>query len=523
LKKLILFIFLFILIYTPCNATFWYVDNAASGTNDGTSWTNAWDSFASISWASVGAGDTVYISGGSTTKTYSERLIPGKGGSAGSPITIKIGQDSGHNGVAIISPASNDGVSLDYDYLTLSGRVGTGSSQNIKIQTIALGSYGIHLVHNNNFVVEYIELTDIPDIAIRMDGDSSYVTPTGELSHLKIYDCSNDSDAVVRTMMFITTGSTDDCSGVGCVFDKLLIHDCEFYNFIEDPISLQVHQASVYNCSFHDRLKEVGVTDPHSDAIQIWSSYVKVYNNTTYNMERTDSVKSNSFIRYNPGDASKFYKPSNLRIYNNLVYETAYNASSYYRGIELAFSTPVSSVTNIIVANNTFVGIPYFGIFAGFHSGLTTSTVSGVVIENNIFKNMGRNGAGVISTALATYKGDGTITWGSHGQAVDVVLDNNLIYASSGDYTTECTWAGDLLSLADFKTTSGTMANAVSSDPLLTASYALSSLSPAINTGTDLSTYFTSDKNGTTRPQNGAWDMGAYEYIITGAFTGSMN
>jgi hypothetical protein len=510
------------LVSTQCYATLWYVDNAAVGTNAGTSWANAWDSFASIVWNSIGAGDTVYISGGSTTKTYSERLIPGKGGSVGSPITIKIGQDSGHNGVAIISPAANDGVSLDYDYLTLSGRVGSGSSHNIKIQTIALGSYGIHLNNNSNFIVEYIELTDIPDVAIRMDGSNAYITPVGEFSHLKIHDCSNDSDAVLRTMLWPLTSSTDDCSGGGCVFDKLLIHDCEFYNFIEDPIDLQVHQASIYNCTFHDRLQEVAETDPHSDFMQIWSSYVKVYNNTAYNMERADSTKANSFIRYNPGDSSKFYKPSNLRIYNNLVYETTYNAASYYRGIELSFSTPVSSANNILVANNTFVGLPYFGIFAGFHSGLSTSTVTGVVVENNIFKNMGRNGDGVISTALATYKGDGTITWGSHGQSVDVVLDNNLIYASSGDYTTECTWAGDLLSLADFKTTSGTMANAVSSDPLLTASYALSSLSPAINTGTDLSAYFTTDIIGTIRPQGGAWDIGAYEYFTTGAFTGSM-
>ena len=37
--------------------------------------------------------------------------------------------------------------------------------------------------------------------------------------------------------------------------------------------------------------------------------------------------------------------------------------------------------------------------------------------------------------------------------------------------------------------------------------------SPVIDAGTDLSAYFTTNKDGTTRPQGSAWDIGAYEYI----------
>ena len=80
----------------------WFVDNAATGTNAGTSWANAWESFSAIVWASVSAGDTIYISGGSVSKTYTAALTIGKSGGTGTPITITRGIDSGHTGTPII-------------------------------------------------------------------------------------------------------------------------------------------------------------------------------------------------------------------------------------------------------------------------------------------------------------------------------------------------------------------------------------------------------------------------------------
>jgi len=60
--------------------------------------------------------------------------------------------------------------------------------------------------------------------------------------------------------------------------------------------------------------------------------------------------------------------------------------------------------------------------------------------------------------------------------------------------------------------------NGVSSDPSFTnaasGNYLLTSNSPAINTGTDLSSLFTTDYVGNTRPQGTTFDIGGYEYLV---------
>ncbi len=64
MKKIFCSITFIMIIASGAFAAEWFVDSAATGSNNGTTWANAWTSFSSIT--GLAAGDTVYISGGSS-------------------------------------------------------------------------------------------------------------------------------------------------------------------------------------------------------------------------------------------------------------------------------------------------------------------------------------------------------------------------------------------------------------------------------------------------------------------------
>jgi hypothetical protein len=109
----------------PIFSTNYYVDNNATGNNDGTSWQNAWTLFANIDWTSIQPGDTVYISDG----TYNERIeILSSGGTSGNPIVISNSTDEDHDGeVILVSDGSeSSGVKIlsnssNREYITVQG------------------------------------------------------------------------------------------------------------------------------------------------------------------------------------------------------------------------------------------------------------------------------------------------------------------------------------------------------------------------------------------------------------------
>ena len=120
-------------------ATNHYVDKNATGSNNGTSWANAWQSFSAINWSSVNPGDIVYISGGTDSTVYYEQLnMANVDASAGHPITVRNSWDAGHNGRVIIEASGTYciyiGSPSDSKYITIYGLEVRGGTKNIYIQ-----------------------------------------------------------------------------------------------------------------------------------------------------------------------------------------------------------------------------------------------------------------------------------------------------------------------------------------------------------------------------------------------------
>ena len=502
------------LVWGNASAANWYVDNEASGSDNGTSWTNAWPSFASIIWASIQPGDTLYISGGTESKTYSERLVVGASGDAGNPITIQVGQDSGHNGIVIIDGATTgnySGITIqDKHYVKVSGQVGTGSSQNIKVQNFYFN--GVYITGApSNLEIAYIE-TEQNDRAMAAGAYgfrlSSTALATGlqaEIHHCKFHNNQWDSEVIFNQTY----------TGARTSYDQIKFHDNEIYDAHNDWLNIQAEGVSVYDNIFGPRgVKYVG----HPDVIQAWSGYCKIYNNTFAGVHIAEDNAGNSMIRFNP-QTSNNPDPSYIWIYNNLFHQEQvafYESENYQRGIELS-PQPGTTLNHLYFMNNTMVGVNFFGFILIFNTDHTTSQVSDIVIANNLFQDCSianNNTRGANSVISLGEGGDGSITFGKWGDSVDVIFDYNTVYASSVDWSTNSKFEGINYSWANFISQSGTNthpANATQ-NPALNANYKPTVNSPYSNAGVDLSAYFTTDNDGNARSN---WSIGAYEY--TGA------
>jgi len=107
---------------------------ATGGSNNGSSWANAWTSFSSVTWT---RGDTYFVAGG----TYSENVVVAKALSGSQWITIKKAnatdnsQDAGWSAPYATDQASINGtVRLSDGYIEFDGVTGSGTTgHGIKI------------------------------------------------------------------------------------------------------------------------------------------------------------------------------------------------------------------------------------------------------------------------------------------------------------------------------------------------------------------------------------------------------
>jgi len=216
---------------------------------------------------------------------------------------------------------------------------------------------------------------------------------------------------------------------------------------------------------------------------------------------------------------------SNVYIIGNLFYDISYD----YKCANHA-NCPSDAYPPDAAAGSPDGGISLYGAVTNAHiigntvydaaSGINQYGGGNYVIENNLISEINEtNGC-----LLCFYNPSGTYS-----------VDKDILY-DSADY--KIVYSGSTYtSLAAYKAGQSKCANCLDSDPLLVGppnSFALQASSQAVGAGlaaasltldvyalfnTNFSLDIAKDLIGTTRPQDGTWDIGAIEYLTEGADT----
>lgn len=493
----------------------WYVDNTASGSNNGTSWANAWNSFASINWASVGAGDTIFVSGGSTSKTYTGQLAPdpSTSGTASNYIVITEGKyatpNTGHTGEVILT----GGILFD--------AAGSAAPDYIKVK-------GFEVTGGNNISFD----CDYPGLSKGIYLESLYIHDYGSQFGIRVI--SYQDSLIIDSCIVI------DCldAGGSCGGER----DCIHFNYDGSSYA----RNTIIRNSYFRSVSQDPVA--HNDAFQsATADGFVIYNSVFIN----DSVYSQQgggiplIISSNDIDQND-YPP--VILFNNFVYmggvwypdgnfgkilNTRHDGNS-----SVNYQSPTYVFNNTLVANGPRVSVTEQEYHIDFYSN---NIVASFCLPDGTFGQDWRTGG---------THGWHTSLYGSDAYSSNMYRDstrNNLFWRQDNDQNL---FGGSFFTTGSSTISPGTWSDwltgggtGVNVNPLFIDNFGaepdqgiltgqVENNSPAINAGEDL-TYLANwlastfnlpndikdamlkDKNGVTRS---TWDVGAYEYS-DGAWT----
>lgn len=503
-----------------------YVDNAATGLNNGTSWANAYTSFPTA--AQIAPGDTVWISGGTTSKVYASTLTFVESGTSANWLKYRIGQDAGHNGVAIFQAISFE----SFRYIELDG---SRSPSFVKPSTV----WGIDLIKANqgfqttrtNGLGIYLNGAAGQDNKIRWVNVGPHGTTNniGDIHGLTFNNLTTISNLLIEYCWFhdIQNDAINQDSSVSNpeYFDALTVRWCIIENTGDDGVQWSRNGLNLNHCFLRDHWYPL--YNGHPDQLQLAGRsmrYLKIWNNIFRN-------KANSLII-----AEHFAEEGGLLgpmlIAGNIFYNTRdwiWNDIQAYGATFSAWreNTNVSAVsatwTNLHVVNNTVYGqhdTP-FKIGRSDPSGSTRSVwdlrLYGSVMNNLFIDNKSDQPNTFSSVSLA---GDGDYNPSLTNQVgysvSEFVASNNIVAGANKTMTyhgvqgtnAEVHGMGNVSTMPTVETNTYTMEIAgndtVAKDHGLSL-VALASQFPEINT----------DLTGRPRGFDGLWDIGAREAPLT--------
>ncbi|HYA40447.1 MAG TPA: hypothetical protein VEF34_04050 [Syntrophobacteraceae bacterium] len=479
----------------------WYVDPNATGSNTGASWANAWTAFSSITWGSGGvqAGDTLYISGGSSSQTYTSPLTIGASGTSGSQITIATGALSpspyGYSGTVIFdagnTQANSPMLSSTQSYVTINGNdgdgninwqfqnayrpVGGGNSTDNNIMSLSSGGS-----YTGNKVL-YVAFHDVAS-ALYAASNCSF-----EVAHCSFYN-------ILGNQAISTIGSCSATLGNILIHHNSIQINCDPNQGYYGPDGIEsTYGTDAYNNTF-TAITTSNLGIQHPDFIQWDFHYDRAWNNTFFTATGayTNSVMFPNFTA-SPAAITNFTFVNN--VLNNIQYE----------GLAFSDGGGPTTISNLTIANNTFVDCIGGGNYPMRVSFGASSSVSNAIIENNIFYDSGsKNGNIQVILVDATTEQQAGITFDYNNVNAGTNGNTELMWDNNGSWTA--------ISQAHGQTGAPSF---VSYTPhFQTNNYQLSSSDTACRgEGVNLNSIslLTRDIAGSGRPSTGAWDIGAFE------------
>ena len=354
---LMTFIFMSMCQAPIASAATYYVDNQSTGSGTGTSMTNAWKSFSAIVWSQIRPGDTIYISGGATSKTYRERLIIGTSGTSSARITIAGATTAGHSGEVIIDGEFTRGCGIlidGRDYVTIRGL-------SIRHSITSDGKGEIYLRSTQGTIIEQCNIeVEKAHGGVHLNG-----YPGGSSANRECIIRKN----TITTPAKYCTGQTDG------IYSQYSIDNIYEKNIIIIRNTNEVQHCDCVQCFKdtntilrHNYAEQDNMKGSNAQGLFVSNSFgmTKIYNNICKGMYATSSL-----LKFRNTDGS----PGKVGFYNNIVYGGQSNL--------LYSDDPYSQIINNIIVSTGGYYVIWFG------STVRISNFSN--INNNILYNQSRS------------------------------------------------------------------------------------------------------------------------------------
>ncbi|MBR9675998.1 PGF-pre-PGF domain-containing protein, partial [Candidatus Woesearchaeota archaeon] len=342
------------------NASCYYVNKNASGSNNGSDWLDAWEELDQISWASINPGDIIYLAGGD----YYTALNIGASGSLGIPLTIKRATTSVHG--------TNTGWQVSYDsqvVLNSNAYVIINDNSNIVVDGVT----------NNGFFVS------APNAGLGYPNIVTYGLYLNNINNVLIQnfgvDCANN---------------LYHCRGIHLMYaDNITISSSNFNNLVNDGMMISDATNSVFEYNtFGPWLYIPGSCDTtppdscHADLLEIRTTQDITfrYNHINWSSDGIHfGILSTSSGRWD--------------IYGNLIYSPVSSFSQAFKMNSVGISAGPIYIYNNVISN--------------YRNPISFDDRVFGEVTNNIFYQDEAVGMGVMNHDYNIYVNSDFITWGA--------------------------------------------------------------------------------------------------------------